>query len=846
MSVIRRPLLRVLVGLFCLSVMASCSENSSVTDTGTARLSVNVSIDNTFTYPDGTIVGATDFSAPAPADVSMAIRSLAGDYSHVWTSFGDFPQDGIYYVGTYYIEAFHGYASEGFDNPYYLAEDKVDLLPGDVTTAELTLRPVSTANMVHFTPAVLDYFSSVRAYLHAVGGGYFDYLPSDDGVLYLLPGTTSLYLELTLPDGTLAGYKAAELTDAKSGVLYDYTIDLAVSPDGIPEVSCTVSGQTSCRLLDDAFLASPPPVITPLGWNPGETYVLPEGESPSEPVKVSVRGASPIARIVMTVNSQSFNSIGVPEQCDLLNLEPAQKSLLESLGLKIGGSSDAIEIDFTDFLGHLVFLNDAQALTTIGLLARDNDDRVGIPVMATIRTVPMDITVTSVPSVMVGVKEADITVTTLANDFGSNVAIELLDDVGHWHPTSIISVEPTGDDVNSGTYNVRFVIPEGNSGITARILYCNEVRGDFVMSRYMPDFTLEVDAFATYGCIRVNAADEELRAMVVRGLRPYLNGAPASVLARYPDRGIVVITNLTPSTSYTLTSTMMGEPGSDDFTPSQRFSTESTPSLPNAEFEDRKNGIEYDNLPCGGRYSQTTVAIFNWQNHRSYDQRVPKEWANTNAKTFCRHSSNHNTWYMQPSVFTVNAETDETSFAVCLQSVAFDLNGPIIPDYTQTGQPYLKYSPIVPEIASRAAGKLFLGSYSFDPATMQETYRDVVDWNSRPTSLNGYYKYNPSSSDPSDTGLAIIEVYGEIDGRRVVIGSATAHLPVANGYTAFKASVTYEHFGVKAKGLKVMFSSSSAIGTIAEETAGVITTPDPVEGVSLGSILWLDHVTLAY
>ena len=80
----------------------------------------------------------------------------------------------------------------------------------------------------------------------------------------------------------------------------------------------------------------------------------------------------------------------------------------------------------------------------------------------------------------------------------------------------------------------------------------------------------------------------------------------------------------------------------------------------------------------------------------------------------------------------------------------------------------------------------------------------------------------------------------------MVIGSSVAHLPVANSYTAFKASLSYDYFGVKATGLKVMFASSAGIGTIEEESAAVITTPDPVSGASIGSTLWLDHISLSY
>ena len=41
-----------------------------------------------------------------------------------------------------------------------------------------------------------------------------------------------------------------------------------------------------------------------------------------------------------------------------------------------------------------------------------------------------------------------------------------------------------------------------------------------------------------------------------------------------------------------------------------------------------------------------------------------------------------------------------------------------------------------------------------------------------------------------------------------------------------------------------MFASSAAIGTIAEESEAIATSPDPVKGESIGSTLWLDHVTL--
>lgn len=838
----RRRFLPELAAMCGLLLLAACSDDKSVANTGTGRLSLGVEIDPTFIYPDGTAVDPSRFTVPEVKDVSLSMRSMVGEYSHVWTSFTDFPQSDTYFVGTYYLDAFSGYETEGFSAAYYSATATVNISPGTTTDERLTLRPVSTANNINFTPEFTSAFTSVRGWLHAEGGGYYDCAPAETALLYLLPGHTSLYLDLTLPDGTRVGYKAADLPDAVSGVLYDYNVDLDTRSDGVPVITCQVGSDVTSQALDADFLAAAPPSLKAEGWSPETACVLPEGETPTQPMKAVITSSAPLARINLTVKSAYLNSKGIPAQCDLLALTPEQQSLLSSYGLRWSVTPASTEVDFTDFLGKLIFLNDAQAMTSLGLMAADGEGRIGNPLMLDVRTTPMDVTVTSVPAVMVGAAYAQVTVNSEANDFAANVGVQLLNEKGVWTATQVLSAEKTAP----GVYDVRFAIPEGSDEINARILYCEEARANVVIDRVMPQFNLEIDAFATYGCIRVTAADSALVPEIVKVLHTYLNGNFTPVLARYPERGMIVVTGLNPSTTYTLTTTMMDRPNADDFTTGLRFTTESAPALPNNEFQHRKDGTYYEDLPSGGRYSQTTVAIFNWQNSETVIKQVPREWANTNAKTFSRRSANHNTWYMQPSVFSVLSETEDHGYAVGLRSVGFDLNGAIIPDYTQTGVPYLKYSPIIPEISCRAAGKLFLGSYSFDPATMKETYNDIVDWRSRPMALNGYYKYSPSASDTSDHGLAIIEVYGEVDGELRVIGSSVAHLPVANSYTAFQALVSYDYFGVKATGIKVMFASSKTIGTIAEETAGIVTNPDPVTASSVGSTLWLDHVNLSY
>ncbi|MDE6123149.1 MAG: DUF4493 domain-containing protein, partial [Duncaniella dubosii] len=99
----------------------SCSDDKTIVSAGTGRLSLNIEIDNTFYYPDGAVVGAPEFLLPEIAQTGVFMRSVAGSYSHVWSSFTDFPQDDIYYTGSYHLQAFYGYEQEGFDCPYYMS-----------------------------------------------------------------------------------------------------------------------------------------------------------------------------------------------------------------------------------------------------------------------------------------------------------------------------------------------------------------------------------------------------------------------------------------------------------------------------------------------------------------------------------------------------------------------------------------------------------------------------------------------------------------------------------------------------------------------------------------------------
>lgn len=814
----------------------SCSDDSDRVSDGAGSLSLDVTVDATLRDPLTQEIIVTAPCVPDQSQISVTMTAAEGNYSHTWKSLGDFPAQDLYYSGSYLIEAVSGKGAEGFDAPCYSGSVSAVVEPDRWLTWPLTMQLVSSAFSFDFSPAIAGGIGEVSALVHTPGGEYHRVSPDESRLLYLTPGSTEIYLEVRLPDGRQTAFRSLDLS-ALPGCFYGCEVSADTSgPD--PVLTCSAPGKSASFTLSADFLSALPPSLTASGWTPGSVLTVPEGELPETPVRAAVTAAAPLSRLWLSVSSAYLSSLSFPALVDLLHPSAEDEAAFAALGLRTDLSSTGGSVDFTALIGKLVFLTDDEALSCFSLIAEDDCGRVSEPLQLQVLTTAVDISVISVGAAPVGATSASLSVST----FSSNVGIEILDAGGRWQAASVISVRPAGDS----SYELEFAIPDGNADIRARILYCEEVRAEFTVERCMPEFELVTDPFATYALVKVMAPDQATVETVVRRLMLYVNGRRGPVLLRDEESGVLALSGLSPNTSYTLTATMMDRPDASDFTPGQRFTTENAPALPNSDFEDRKSGVVYDRLPSGGRYSQTEVAIYNWQNRESFTQQVPQKWANTNAKTFCTGASNHNTWYMQPSVFTVSDEVKSGEFAVCLRSVGFDLSGEEIADYAQTGRPYLQYSPVVPRVACRAAGKLFLGEYSFSAFGMEESYKDIVDWKSRPRSLNGFYKYVPSPDSPSDSGIAIIEIYGDVGGERQVIASARTYLPIANSYTAFTAPLSYTRFGIKASGMRLVFASSASIGTITEETASIVTSADPVKGASLGSTLWLDNISLAY
>ena len=189
--------------------------------------------------------------------------------------------------------------------------------------------------------------------------------------------------------------------------------------------------------------------------------------------------------------------------------------------------------------------------------------------------------------------------------------------------------------------------------------------------------------------------------------------------------------------------------------------------------------------------------------------------------------------------------TGVTGNAALLRNVAWDNNGSTPPSGTWGVSQSLN-SLSAPSIANRSAGKLFLGSYTYNHATGLEIYEEGIAFTSRPSKLSGYYKYTAKGGDTNGVVTVTVE-HRTASGQAITLATRTMALYPASSYTFFEVALPYTNVQYKATHIKVMFASSNnASKSQNSETTNITTIDNKSEAVSLGSELYIDNISLTY
>lgn len=833
-------MVKVAVTYLMLSVLlVSCSADNDELSDRAGKIDLRVEIDDKIRTPDDRKLSIYGITLPSVEDFSFTLSTLDGKYSRSWQSVSSFPSDEYYAAGEYTASAYYGSRSdEGFDCPAFESTSDFSVRENEITDVGIKCSLCQALVDVKCGEALKEKYPRHSVVVHSEGGGYVEFGAEEDRPGLLRPGITSIFVVLTDGDGRAISVATDIDFLTRSAVLYDVSVDLVDGDELSISVSADVDpSRVSVTVTDESF-DMPGPEIISEGFRPGDVLDLTEGFPSDQAVIMSVTSQAGIKKALLTTESMQLIADNFPAEVDLVNPTPDQKAVLDAYHLEYGMESGRGYVDFSGLLENIRAIHSSQS--TFTLLIKDNLGRVSSPVSLSVNTKGVELTLVSKSAAVAGDDVVEI-------GLGINVPKVEIEDFaietvsGNGVSENIPIIDGTVEESES-LVKLIFKVPEGLEDVDIGIKYLGVTKLMTTIVREAPEYSIDVDAFATTAAIFVNNDDENIRKLVTRYSTIKADGQRLLVYNRDEDRGIISVTGLHPDTRYTITSELIA----GKISSYQTVYTEAALPVPSGDFEDVEETINYEALKSGGRYSTSTIPIYNHQNFKDILVSWPKKhWGSVNDKTFPLMASNKNTWYMQPSSVVVHDAKSGTK-AIRISSVGWDLSGEPIPDYKQDGDVSLPYNNNIPHVAHRSAGKLFLGEYKYDPATMTEVYVEGVGFTSRPSSLNGFFKYQPDLSSPDDKGKLTVSVINDQKGEEIVISESEMTFSISPDYRSFNLPLNYERPGIKATKVKIMFSSSSGAGRIEEEDERVPVTPYPDRGIMEGSVLWIDDLSFSY
>lgn len=825
-------------------LLAACSDdNPWVGQDGAGALKLHLAADSNVTDAIPQTRVSQSIETPDVNLFAIKLEKADGTFSKTWPSVADFNSTENFKTGAYTISAAFGdVEKEGFDSPAFYGEAAVMVLEGETTQSSVTATLANTMVSIDFTDAFKTFFPQYAAQVHSEGHSYVDIMKEDAGrPAFLAPGNVDIAVTLTQPNtGKTTTIQPAEF-EAKARHHYHVTLDY--NNGGVGEGQFVIRFDDSVveedviiDLTDELFTA-PEPKVTPAGFTSGEEIEILQGSAYQNPLKFNVNAAGKIKEANLTVQSEGKAFADGSKEINLVTASDADQATIASWGLNCKGFFRVPDrfafIDLDNFIKKL-----PAGKHTVSLQVKDVMTHVSEPVSITVNVAPVEINV-SPQNAIFGGDELILNVAYNGEDLENNISFKVLNNSGNYVDAPIVSCLPATRAVESKNYTLTVRIPviDRTSG-SVRTYFQGVQKSENTFQVVMPKYEVQVDAFATYADVKIIPEDPSLTAAVTSAARLFFisdnDGTPQ--LQRNTSTGVIRALNLTPATAYTLNTTL-DKSLKPQYATSTPFSTETIAQIPNGDFSRiLENSLSISGLQVGGKYK----VGFSYHHTSSIQLSEPEGWANINSLTAYKDASPKNTWFIVPSTYSSDG-------AVTIRSVGYNHSGKEPEASSGAIIYYCQNAPAESDFV-KAAGQLFLGSYSFNGS---ESRSDGIAFSSRPSSLSFDYKYQALNGEE---GYAEIKL---LDSSNAVISQKSVTLPASSDMKTLTVALPGYAFGKKASKIIILFKSSTADspainipkGSALNENQGLgnkTIAANRYHALATGSVLTVDNVALGY
>lgn len=829
----KKNIVRLVFFLLILFFLGGCEkelEESSSTGYGTMNLNLLASSE-LIELGDSAVKAATRVIEDTPDvnDFELYMYNVSGSLAAHWNSFSQFDPEQKITAAQYKLKACYGkQEEEGYNRPYYEGMTDIQIRDREVTTAEVVCKLANTKMTVNCSEAVKKYFSTFSMNVVSAQGTKIVISKEESLPVYLQPGTIILSAEFKKQNGTEGKVELLRVTDSKAQQHYVVGVDVNKGEVGGATLNVTyntVKTEEKVEIdLSDASLNIKQPVFTTQGFENNQEITLREGAQPAD-LKVTLNARGGIRSCDLIIDSPYLKAEGFATTVDLASKEQAsltEKRKLADKGLRLIGLGEDIKnlalIDFTKLVMSLVCTGDADETSSFTLRAVDMGGRVQeteVSFKATMQS-NMFAFPEIAKTVMIGSTEAMANVQLIAAEGSesgkqdvNNVIFEYKDgDIWRQAVT-----EWSGDDpVNTKLHEVKIKnLPEVHTNLTLRARYGSKISEERTLGYTIPEFTLtaeDKDIWARKATMKINAATDAERDAVLKYMKLTYNGSEISVTKSGNE---YTWENLTPGATYKVYAVC-----NDEKTAYYPLETEAAKQLPNSDFEQWEAG-PYDGqtINMGGPWSKKAGSAATW-GKSTYETTIinckkPNGWVTVNSKTMPSSATNINTWYVVSSTDQVSSIGNTGNYSVRLRNVGWHNAGGALSLYGTEAWLGTYYSTFpgfdkmsTPKSLHYSAGRLFLGSYSYDFISGNDSYVEGYEFESRPKQMKFNYKYTSKIDKTID--VAYVKVVLKSDNEILF----EKYLELGNTSNVLPATIdfTYPKDCKKATSICVMFCSS--------------------------------------